>query len=401
MKVSKRANDMQYSAVRKLLPLAKEAEKKGIKVYRLNIGQPNIETPELFFEGIRSIDDKVIKYADSKGLPLLIDKFVEVYKKNGYNLENDDIIITQGGSEALTFAMLAICNEGEEVLIPEPFYSNYRSFIDFAGAKIVPIPTTIENDFALPTKEEIQKLITYKTRAILFSNPCNPTGKVYSESEIKLFAEIALENDLYLIGDEPYREFIYDKNLKHHSILDIEEIRENAVLIDSISKHYSACGARVGFIASKNKEFMTYILKFCQARLAAPTVEQYGVANLLNASKEYLEGIKDIYKKRRDIIVNSLNKIDGVTCASPNGAIYAFAKLPVDSSEKFCKWLLTDFSYDNSTVMLAPGEGFYVTEGLGTQEVRFSFCVGEEEIEKAMIVLEAALKEYNKNREGE
>ncbi|MBQ3438110.1 MAG: pyridoxal phosphate-dependent aminotransferase [Fusobacterium sp.] len=396
MRVSRRAMEMKYSAVRKLLPLATEAEKKGIKVFKLNIGQPNIETPQLFFDGIKNVDEKVIKYADSKGLSSLIDKVVEVYARDGYDLKSDNILITQGGSEALTFIVLGICNEGEEILIPEPFYTNYKSFVDFAGAKIIPIPTKIENDFALPSKEEIEKLITDKTRGILFSNPCNPTGKIYSKEEVKMLADIAVENNLYLVGDEPYREFIYDDDMKHHSVLDIENAYDNVVLVDSVSKHYSACGTRVGFIISRNKDFMGYMLKFCQARLAVPTIEQYGVANLLKAPKEYFKEIKEIYRRRRDIIVNSLNKIDGVTCASPNGAIYAFAKLPVESSEEFCKWLLTDFTYDNSTVMLAPGEGFYMTEGLGKQEVRFSFCVSEEDIEKAMKVLEEALKIYNK-----
>lgn len=394
MKVSKRAKKMEYSAVRKLLPLANEAEKQGIKVYKLNIGQPDIPTPELFFEGIRNIDDKVVKYVDSKGLPILIDRVIETYARDGYKLEKEDILIAQGGSEALTFVTLGICNEEEEILIPEPFYSNYKSFVEFAGARIVPIPTKIENDFALPAKEEIQKLITERTRGILFSNPCNPTGKVYSKEEVETLAELAVKNDLYLIGDEPYREFIYDENKKHYSVLDIKNAEENIILIDSVSKHYSACGARIGFIISKNKEFMSYILKFCQARLAVPMVEQYAVASLLKAPKEYFEEIKNIYKKRRDIIVNGLNKIEGVTCASPSGAIYAFAKLPVESSEEFCKWMLSEFRYENSTVMLAPGEGFYVTKDLGKQEVRFSFCVSEEDIEKAMKVLEEALKVY-------
>ncbi|MCY7007151.1 pyridoxal phosphate-dependent aminotransferase [Fusobacterium simiae] len=396
MRISDRVKNMKYSAVRKLVPLATEAEKKGIKVYRLNIGQPNIETPKLFFEGLKNIPDHIIRYADSRGISELLEQVIEVYARDGYILKKEDIIVAQGGSEALTFAMLAICNPDDEVLIPEPFYSNYRSFIDIADAKIVPIPTDINNDFALPKKEEIEKLITPKTKAILYSNPCNPTGKVYTKEEVKLLADLAIENDLFVIADEPYREFIYDDNDRHYSLLDIEEVKENAVIIDSVSKHYSACGARVGFLISKNNDFMSYIMKFCQARLAAPTVEQYAVANLMKAPKKYFKEIKEIYKKRRDIIVNSLNKIKGVTCSAPKGAIYAFAKLPVESSEDFCKWLLTDFVYDNSTVMLAPGEGFYETEGLGKQEVRFSFCVGENDIEKAMKVLEEALKVYKK-----
>ncbi|MGP1429388.1 MAG: pyridoxal phosphate-dependent aminotransferase [Fusobacterium sp.] len=396
MRISEKALNMKYSAVRKLVPLATEAESKGVKVYRLNIGQPNIETSELFFEGLRNIPDHVIRYADSRGIKELLDQVIEVYLRDGHLLKKEDIIVTEGGSEALTMAMLTICNPDDEVLVPEPFYSNYKSFIDIAGAKIVPIATDITNDFALPKKEEIQKLISPKTKAILYSNPCNPTGKVYTKEEVELMADLALENDLFIVADEPYREFIYDDNDKHYSLLDIEKAKENTVIVDSVSKHYSACGARVGFLISKNEEFMTYIMKFCQARLAAPTVEQYAVANLMKAPKEYFKGIKEIYNRRRDIIVNSLNKIEGVTCSTPKGAIYAFAKLPVDSSEEFCKWLLTDFRYDNSTVMLAPGEGFYETEGLGKQEVRFSFCVGEEDIEKAMKVLEEALKVYKK-----
>lgn len=396
MKISDRAKNMKYSAVRKLAPLAVEAEKKGIKVYRLNIGQPNIETPELFFEGLKNIPDHVIRYADSRGISELLEQVIEVYARDGHILKKENIIVTEGGSEALTFAMLAICNPNDEVLIPEPFYSNYKSFLDIASAKVVPIPTDINNDFALPKKEEIKKLINPKTKAILYSNPCNPTGKVYTKGEIELLADLAIENDLFVIADEPYREFIYDDNDKHYSLLDIEKVKENAIIIDSVSKHYSACGARVGFLISKNQDFMSYIMKFCQARLAAPTVEQYAVANLMKASKEYLKKIKEIYKKRRDIIVSSLNRIEGVTCSAPKGAIYAFAKLPVESSEDFCKWLLTDFVYDDSTVMLAPGEGFYETEGLGKQEVRFSFCVGENDIEKAMKVLEEALKVYKK-----
>ncbi len=388
---------MQFSAVRKLLRFASEAEKKGIKIFKLNIGQPDIPTPELFFDGLKNIPDKVIRYANSKGLPLLIKRFMDVYAGNGFELHEEDVFVTQGGSEALAFILLAACNEGDEVLIPEPFYSNYKSFVDLAGAKIVPIPTDIKNDFALPAKEEIEKLITDKTRVILFSNPCNPTGKIYSESEVRMLGEIAVQNDLFIVSDEVYREFIYDDNARHFCILTIEELKEHAILVDSVSKTYSACGARIGFIVSKNEELRHYILKFCQARLAAPAVEQYAVANLLKATKEYFVEIKNMYQARRDIIIKKLNEIEGVTCSVPKGAIYAFAKLPIESSEDFCKWLLTDFSYDNSTILLAPGAGFYQTEGLGKNEVRFSFCVSEDDIKQAMIVLEKALTEYKKS----
>ncbi len=397
MKFSKRAVEMQFSAVRKLLPFASEAEKKGIKIFKLNIGQPDIPTPELFFDGLKTIPDKVIRYANSKGLPLLIKRFMDVYAGNGFELHEEDVFVTQGGSEALTFILLAACNEGDEVLIPEPFYANYKSFVDFAGAKIVPIPTDIKNDFALPAKEEIQKLITDKTRVILFSNPCNPTGKIYSEEEVRMLGEIAIENDLFIVSDEVYREFIYDDNARHFCILNIEELKDHAVLIDSVSKTYSACGARIGFIVSQNEELKQYIFKFCQARLAVPVVEQYAVANLLQATKEYFVEVKNIYQARRDIIIKKLNEIEGVTCSVPKGAIYAFAQLPIESSEDFCKWVLTDFSYDNATVLLAPGSGFYQTDGLGKNEVRLSFCVSEDDIKQAMIVLEKALIEYKKS----
>ena len=395
---SNRVQNMHYSPIRKLVPYIDEAKKEGVKVYQFHIGQPDVETPDTFFEGLDNYKEKIVKYANSAGILELRETFVKAYKKVGIDISTDEILITQGGSEAIQISLQTICNPGDEILVPEPYYTNYDSFLRAADAKLVPIETVIENHYHLPKKEEIEKLITPKTKAILFSNPSNPTGIVFTKKEMEIIKEIALKYDLFVISDEVYRQFIYDEEIEsqYQSFLTMKEIEDRVILVDSISKHYSACGARVGFLISRNEEFMKYIMKFCQARLAAPTVEQYAVASLMKAPKEYFKEIKEIYRRRRDIIVNSLNNIEGVTCSTPKGAIYAFAKLPVESSEDFCKWLLTEFVYDNSTVMLAPGEGFYETEGLGKNEVRFSFCVGEDDIEKAMKVLEEALKVYKK-----
>lgn len=395
MKISNRALEMNFSPIRKLIPFADEAEKRGIKVYRLNIGQPNIVTPDSFFEGLNNYKEKIVTYSDSKGILKLRESFVKSYKLSGIDIDEEDILITQGGSEAILFVLMAICNEGDEVLIPEPFYSNYSSFSTFAGAKVRAIPTTIENSFHLPTQEEIEKLITPKTRAIMFSNPVNPTGTVYTKEEILMIGEIAKKHNLYIIADEVYRQFVYD-NIDYTSIMKMDDLKDRVILVDSISKHYSACGARIGLIASKNHELMNYILKFCQARLCVSTIEQHAAANLINTMDSYLEDVKLKYKSRRDLLFGYLQKIPGVVCSKPEGAFYIFAKLPIDNAEKFAKWLLTDYSYDGKTILIAPGPGFYQTEGRGEQEVRFSFCTNIDDIENAMIVLRRALEEYNK-----
>ena len=395
MKISNRALEMNFSPIRKLIPLADEAAKKGIKVYKLNIGQPNIVTPDSFFEGLHSYKEKIVTYSDSRGIPQLIESFVKSYKMSGINLEKEDILITQGGSEAILFTLMCICNEGDEVLVPEPFYSNYSSFSIFSGAKVKPIPTCIENNFHLPSKEELESLITPKTRAIMFSNPVNPTGTVYTADEIKMIGELAIKHDLYIIADEVYRQFVYD-DIPYTSIMNFENLKDRVVLVDSISKHYSACGARIGLIASKNHELMNYILKFCQARLCVSTIEQHAAANLINTMENYIEDVKMKYKSRRDLLYGYLKRIPGVVCSKPEGAFYIFAKLPVDNAEKFAKWLLTDYSYEGKTLLIAPGPGFYQTEGKGEQEVRFSFCTNVDDIENAMIVLRRALEEYNK-----
>ena len=395
MNISNRALEMNFSPMRKLIPLADEAAKKGIKVYKLNIGQPNIVTPDSFFEGLHSYKEKIVTYSDSRGIPQLIESFVKSYKLSGINLEKEDILITQGGSEAILFTLMCICNEGDEVLVPEPFYSNYSSFSIFSGAKVKPIPTCIENNFHLPSKEELESLITPKTRAIMFSNPVNPTGTVYTADEIKMIGELAIKHDLYIIADEVYRQFVYD-DIPYTSIMNFENLKDRVVLVDSISKHYSACGARIGLIASKNHELMNYILKFCQARLCVSTIEQHAAANLINTMENYIEDVKMKYKSRRDLLYGYLKRIPGVVCSKPEGAFYIFAKLPVDNAEKFAKWLLTDYSYEGKTLLIAPGPGFYQTEGKGEQEVRFSFCTNVDDIENAMIVLRRALEEYNK-----
>ncbi|MDY3060094.1 MAG: pyridoxal phosphate-dependent aminotransferase [Fusobacterium sp.] len=395
MNISNRALEMNFSPIRKLIPLADEAAKKGIKVYKLNIGQPNIVTPDSFFEGLHSYKEKIVTYSDSRGIPQLIESFVKSYKLSGINLEKEDILITQGGSEAILFTLMCICNEGDEVLVPEPFYSNYSSFSIFSGAKVKPIPTCIENNFHLPSKEELESLITPKTRAIMFSNPVNPTGTVYTADEIKMIGELAIKHDLYIIADEVYRQFVYD-DIPYTSIMNFEDLKDRVVLVDSISKHYSACGARIGLIASKNHELMNYILKFCQARLCVSTIEQHAAANLINTMENYIEDVKMKYKSRRDLLYGYLKRIPGVVCSKPEGAFYIFAKLPVDNAEKFAKWLLTDYSYEGKTLLIAPGPGFYQTEGKGEQEVRFSFCTNVDDIENAMIVLRRALEEYNK-----
>ena len=395
MNISNRALEMNFSPIRKLIPLADEAAKKGIKVYKLNIGQPNIVTPDSFFEGLHSYKEKIVTYSDSRGIPQLIESFVKSYKMSGINLEKEDILITQGGSEAILFTLMCICNEGDEVLVPEPFYSNYSSFSIFSGARVKPIPTCIENNFHLPSKEELESLITPKTKAIMFSNPVNPTGTVYTADEIKMIGELAIKYDLYIIADEVYRQFVYD-DIPYTSIMNFEDLKDRVVLVDSISKHYSACGARIGLIASKNHELMNYILKFCQARLCVSTIEQHAAANLINTMENYIEDVKMKYKSRRDLLYGYLKRIPGVVCSKPEGAFYIFAKLPVDNAEKFAKWLLTDYSYEGKTLLIAPGPGFYQTEGKGKQEVRFSFCTNVDDIENAMIVLRRALEEYNK-----
>ena len=334
MKFSDRILDMQYSPIRKLVPYADEAMKDGVKVYQLHIGQPDVQTPDSFFEGLQNYKEKIVKYANSRGVFELLDTFSKSYYKMGINLDVEDLLITHGGSEALMFTLSTICNPGDEVLVPEPYYSNYESFLKAADAKLIPIETKLENNYHLPSKEEIEKLITPRTKAIMFSNPSNPTGTVFTFKEMDMIVEIAKKHDLFIITDEVYRQFIYD-DIEYKSFLTIEGVEDKVILIDSISKHYSACGARIGVIGSKNKEFINLALKLCQARLAVSTIEQYASANLINTIDTYIDEVKLEYKVRRDLLYNHLNDIEGVICFKPSSSFYILAELPVDNIEKF------------------------------------------------------------------
>lgn len=395
MKFSQRIDEMQLSPIRKLVPLAEAAKKQGKKVYHLNIGQPDIETPREFFEAIKNFDEKVLAYAFSQGIPELIDSFIKYYKGFGVNYEKDEILVTNGGSEALTFSLIATCDNDDEVLVPEPFYTNYNSFGKSAGVKIVPITTKAEDGFRLPAKSEIQAKITKRTKAIVLSNPGNPTGAVYSRDQIEMVRDLALENNLYIIADEVYREFVYD-GLDYVSFAQLKEIEDRVIITDSISKRYSACGARIGCIASKNKDLMGQIMKLCQGRLCVATIEQVGAAALANVSPDYMKKAFAEYQLRRDVVYGALKQMEGVICEEPKGAFYIIAKLPVKNAEDFVKWMLTDFSLDNATVMMAPAEGFYATEGLGVDEVRLSYVLKREDLEASMRILDAGLKEYKK-----
>ncbi|MGF7057071.1 pyridoxal phosphate-dependent aminotransferase [Brassicibacter mesophilus] len=393
MRFSGRIMSMQQSPIRKLVPIAEEAKRRGKKVYHLNIGQPDIETPSSFFDAIKNFDEKVLAYSFSQGIPQLINSFIQYYKKYDINFEEDEILITNGGSEALVFSLLAVCDYNDEVLVPEPFYTNYNGFGNTAGVRIRPITTKAENGFHLPDKDSIVNLITPKTKAILVSNPGNPTGTIYTKEEVRMLGEIAKEHDLYIIADEVYREFIYD-GFEYMSFAHLGEISDRIIITDSISKRYSACGARIGSIASKNKELMKQILKLCQSRLCVATIEQIGAAALINVPSDYFNETVEEYKKRRDIVYTALNEMEGVICEKPHGAFYVIAKLPVNSAEEFVVWLLREFDIDNETVMLAPAEGFYATPGLGTDEVRISYVLNENALKKAMNILKEGLKSY-------
>ncbi len=393
MKFSQRIIDMQESPIRKLVPIADEVKKQGKKVYHLNIGQPDIETPKEFFEPIKKFDDDVLAYAHSQGIPELIESFIKYYKKHNINFEKDEIIVTNGGSEALMFSLIVTCNYGDEILVPEPFYTNYNGFCSMAGVNVVPITTKAENGFHLPEKDEIVSLITPKTKAILIASPGNPTGRVYDKNEIYMLRDIVKEHDLYIIADEVYKEFVYD-GLEFTSFAHIEDIADRVILTDSISKRYSACGARIGCIASKNKDLIKQVMKLAQGRLCVATLEQLGAANLINVPDSYIEKVKAEYLRRRDVVYNALQKMDGVICEKPHGAFYVIAKLPVVDAEDFVVWMLKEFEINNETVMMAPAEGFYATEGLGKDEVRISYCLNVDSLEKAMNILNEGLKAY-------
>lgn len=395
MKLSNRVNNMQYSPIRKLTPYAVNARAKGKRVLGLNIGQPDIETPDLFFKAIRNFDEKVLKYSDSRGENVLLDSFINYYKDMGIEFTHENLIVTNGASEGLYFTLFTLCDAGDEVIIPEPFYTNYSSFVDMAGCVVKPFATFSETGFHLPSKEKIMAAFTEKTKAILICNPSNPTGTVYTKEEIQMLAEICREKDLYFITDEVYREFVYD-DFEFYSPLSIKEIEDKVILIDSISKRYSSCGARIGLVASKNVEIISAILKLTQARLCSPTLEQIAAAELYNTPKAYFTQVKEEYTKRRNVLYEGLNRIPGISLKKPEGAFYIICKLPIKNAEDFCKWILEEFSYKDTTVMMAPAEGFYATEGLGKNEVRISYCIKVEDLELAVEIIGLALAEYSK-----
>lgn len=395
MKLSTRIKNMQESPVRKLVPIATRVKKEGKKVYHLNIGQPDIETPKVFMDAINNYDTSVIKYSFSQGEPVLINAIRDFFKRDGIIFDEDDVLITNGGSEAITFSTIAICDPGDEILVPEPFYTNYNGFTGEVNVNLVPITTKAEEGFHLPKKEDITKLITQKTKAILFSNPGNPTGTILRKDEMEMIAEIAREHNLFIISDEVYRGMAFD-GLEGISMGSIPNIEDRLIIIESVSKRYSACGARIGSISSKNKELMKNILKLCQARLCVATLEQVGAAALYQLPDEYTNKVRDEYQARRDIVYSTLKKIPGVVCEKPTGAFYVVVKLPVDDAEKFIIWMLEEFDLDGETIMLAPAEGFYATKGLGKDEARIAYVLNTEDMKRAMYILEKGLEAYNK-----
>lgn len=394
-RLSQKGLHMPESPIRKLVPYAETAKKNGVKVYHLNIGQPDIKTPKIALDAVRNANIEVLEYSHSAGFESYRRKLAKYYRAFQLPVEAEDIIITTGGSEALLFAMGSILDDGDEIIIPEPFYANYNGFSISSGAKIVPVTAKFENDFALPPVESFESLITPKTKAILICNPGNPTGYLYSEEEIRKLAQLVKKHDLFLIADEVYREFAYDGH-QHHSILTQTDLSDHAIVIDSVSKRYSMCGARIGCIVSKNKAFMATAMKFAQARLSPPTFAQIASEAALDTPQSYFDEVQAEYVQRRNTLVSALQQIEGVKVATPKGAFYCIAQLPVDDAEDFSKWLLETFQYDGETVMLAPAAGFYSTPGMGKNEVRLAYVLEQQDLLKSAEILKEALKFYNK-----
>lgn len=383
---------MPASPIRKLVPFAEAAKKRGIKVYHLNIGQPDIETPKLVLDAVRNSDFKVLEYSHSAGNESYRKKLVDYYASVGIHINHQQILVTTGGSEAILFGFMACLDAGDEVIIPEPFYANYNGFAVAAGVKVVPITSNIENGFALPPIEAFEAKITSKTKAIVICNPNNPTGYLYSLQEMEQLKQIILKYNLYLFSDEAYREFCYDGI--NTSAMHLQGVDDHVIIMDTISKRYSACGGRIGALVTKNQAVLDAVMKFAQARLSPPSFAQIAGEAAVDLPANYFDTTKAEYKSRRDLIVQRLNAIDGVFCPNPGGAFYAIAKLPIDDSDVFCQWLLEEFSFNNTTVMLAPATGFYSTTGLGKQEVRLAYVLNKTDIAAAMDCLEAALKAY-------
>ncbi|MEC8273668.1 MAG: pyridoxal phosphate-dependent aminotransferase [Bacteroidota bacterium] len=391
--ISNKGTKMPESPIRKLVPFAERAKKKGKTVFHLNIGQPDIESPELALDAIHNFNQKVVEYSHSAGFESYRRGLATYYQKLGIDIDYNDVMVTTGGSEALLFGLNSCLDNGDEIIIPEPFYANYNGFSISAGVKVKPITTSINDGFALPAIEEFEKLITPQTKAILICNPGNPTGYLYSKEELETLRDIVIKHDLFLFADEVYREFCYDGNT-HHSVLNIEGLEQHAVVIDSTSKRYSMCGIRVGCIISKNKELMATALKFAQARLSPPTFGQVAGEAALSTPQSYFDEVSTEYIQRRDLLIEGLNKIEGVICPKPKGAFYCIAQLPVDNADKFTQWLLEEFDYEGKTLMVAPAAGFYSTPNTGTNQVRIAYVLNQQALTQAIVCLEKALEVY-------
>ncbi|MDD3281556.1 MAG: pyridoxal phosphate-dependent aminotransferase [Bacteroidales bacterium] len=392
-KISNKGQSMPASPIRKLVPYSDEAKKRGVKVYHLNIGQPDIETPKEAMAALQHAKIDVLAYSHSAGILSCRKKVVEYYKRWNIDITTDEIIMTTGGSEAILFAFNSCLDPGDEVIIPEPFYANYNGFAISAGVSVKPIVSVIDNGFALPPIEEFEKLITPKTKAIMICNPNNPTGYLYSKEELQALAKIVKKYDLFLMSDEVYREFVYDGE-EVYSVMNLKEIEQNVILLDSVSKRYSACGARIGMFITKNKEVYSTAMKFAQARLSPPSFGQIFTEAAVDTPQSYFDEVQKEYIARRNVLVEAINKMDGCYCPNPKGAFYAVARLPIDDSDKFCQWLLEDFNYNGETLMLAPATGFYSAKGKGKDEVRISYCLNVNDMKASMKCLEEALKVY-------
>lgn len=392
-KISSKGHQMPESPIRKLVPFSEAAKKAGKNVFHLNIGQPDIASPEVALTAVKNLDRTVLEYSHSAGFESYRRGLSAYYKKNNLAIEHDEIIITTGGSEALIFGFLTCFNPGDEVIIPEPFYANYNGFAATAGITIVPVTAKIENGFALPDVADFEDKISAKTKGIVICNPGNPTGYLYAQDELERLRDIVKAHDLYLFADEVYREFCYD-GASPYSVMSLDGIDQNVVLVDSVSKRYSMCGARIGALISKNKEIMSTALKFAQARLSPPTLAQIASEAALKTPQSYFDEVVSEYVERRDIMVDGLNAIEGVFCPKPKGAFYCIAELPIDNSERFCQWLLEEFDYKNDTVMMAPASGFYASKDLGQKQVRIAYVLEKEFLQKAVKCIEEALKVY-------
>lgn len=393
MNFSNRVISMQSSPIRKLVPYSTAAKERGLKVYHLNIGQPDIKTPKSFFDAINNFNSDVLEYAVSQGLPELIEEMINYYSTYDMDFKKDEILITNGGSEALLFAMMATCDPGDNILVPEPFYTNYNGFSSCINVCVKPITTHPEEGFHLPKKEDIVSKIDKNTKAILISNPGNPTGCVYTKEEVYMLSDIAIENNLWIIADEVYREFVYD-GLDYISFGNIDKVKDRVIIVDSVSKRYSACGARIGSLACKNKSFISQVLKLCQGRLCVSTLDQVGAIELYKTPKSYFNEVNEEYKKRRDVLYNELMKVEGVICEKPKGAFYILAKLPIENVEDFVIWMLNEFEVDGETVMVCPAEGFYATKGLGKSEIRLAYILNENDLKRAASILKQGIEKY-------